>query len=126
MAGDLLTAARHDARLYATEGGFQENISIETPDGSTNVNITGLATKHHIFFDTDGTVMNGKNAHINIVESQLSDLNYPVRDSNGEVNLINHVVNVADSSGVIKRFIIKENHPSETFGLIVCILGDLE
>lgn len=126
MAGGLLDAARADARAYVKEGGFEEDITLTNPSNSITVNITGLATKHHMNFDTDGTVINAKNAHITVNETELSELNYPVRDANQEINLINHRVSVKDSSGVVKEYIIKENNPSETLGLIACILGDYE
>ena len=125
MAGGLLEAARLDAKKFVTEGGFQEDITLKTPDGASTIQLPGFATKHHINFDTDGTSVNAKNAHICIDENYLSDSNYPVR-VNEEVNLLNHRVSFKDSSGVVKNYIVKENFPDETLGLIVCVLGDFE
>ena len=123
MAGSLLQDARIQAKNYITEGGFESDINITTPDGAISLDITGWATKHHINFDTDGAQINAKNAHICISEQVLADAGYPVR-VNEEIFLKNHRIIVKDSSGVSKNYIIKENLPNETLGLIVCILGD--
>lgn len=126
MSGSLLSAARKDAKRYVKEGGFQEDIFLSTPSGHIGVNITGLKSKHHFEYESDGTLLNDRNAHICIDEDDLAAENYPVRDSNGEINLINHRVRATDSSGEEKNYIIKENLPDETLGLIVCLLGDFE
>jgi hypothetical protein len=125
MAGSLLQAARADAKRYIQAGGFEETIVLTTPAGDASIETTGFATKHHINFDTDGTTMNAKNAHICVDENFLADNGYPVR-VNEEVNLLNHRVSFPDSSGVQKEYIVKENFPDETLGLIVCILGDFQ
>lgn len=125
MSGGLLNAAKKDAKLYVKEGGFQEDILLSTPSGSVTLATTGFATKHHISFDTDGTSINAKNAHICIDEEALQLAGYPVRVDE-EVNLLNHRVTFKDSSGVDKKYIVKENFPDETLGLIVCVLGDFE
>ena len=124
MVGNILKAARADAKRYTSSGGFEDDITIKTPDGSTTVNIKGSATKHHISFDTDGNQVNSKNAHIRIVEDDLVALGYPVRNASGEGNLRNHLVSVPDSTLVIRNYIITETFPNETMGVIVCILGD--
>lgn len=125
MEGSLLQSVRTDSKRHITEGGFQSDIKITTPSDSVSVDTTGWATKHHLNFDTDGTQINAKNAHICLDEEKLTAAGYPVR-VNEEVNLINHKIIVKDSSGVDKNYIIKENFPDETLGLIVCVLGDLE
>jgi len=125
--GVLLEAARSDAKKYITEGGFESDITITTPSNFVPLTVlttTGWATKHHLNFDTDGTQINAKNAHICLDEKTLKDAGYPVR-VNEEVRLINHQIIVKDSSGIDKNYIIKENFPDETLGLIVCVLGDL-
>lgn len=124
MSGNILQAARRDAQKYVTKGGFEEDITLSTPDGATILNITGLATKHHINFDTEGNQVNSKNVHICIVESELQAAGYPVRDANTEVNLLRHRVSMPDSTGNTKDYIVRENLPDEALGLIVCILED--
>jgi hypothetical protein len=125
MSGALLNAAKKDTKLYVKEGGFQEDILLSTPSGDVTIQTTGLAAKHHINFDTDGTSVNAKNAHICIDEEALQLAAYPVRVDE-EINLLNHRVTFKDSSGINKKYIVKENFPDETLGLIVCVLGDFE
>lgn len=123
MPGSLLDMARKDAKKIATSVGWEEEIQISSPDKSKSLSIKGWHTKHKIPVQTDGGQISTRNAHILISEDDLID--YPVRDEkNGRIDLKNHFVDVADSTGVVKNFVINESHPSETFGLIVCILGE--
>ncbi len=85
--------------------------------------VSGLFTKHHLGIDTEGNLVNTKNAHFSISEQVLTGLNYPIRNADGEVDLKGHKLFVKDSTGVEKSFIIREFFPDETIGLIVCILG---
>lgn len=124
MSGGILQAARADFKKFITTGGFQEEIILSTPDGSTVINTTGLATKHHINFDTDGNPVNSKNVHICIDESDLVAKGYTVRNSAKEVALLNHLVSFPDNTGIIKNYKIRETLPDETLGGIVCLLED--
>lgn len=126
MSGKLLNRIRLDAKKYVTAGGFEEDITLTTPDGNTVLATTGFVSKHWINFDTDGNATNTKNAHITIDESKLTDSSYPVRNANKEVSLRNHRVTAKDSSGLEKSYVIIEVFPDETLGLIACILGDFE
>lgn len=124
MSGNLLQLAKRDAKHFIKNGGFQETISLTTPDKAKTISLTGFATKHWINIDTDGNPVNSKNAHVTIDESQLVELGYPVRNAKEEINLINHIVKYVDSSGVEKSYKVRENFPDEVLGLIVLILGD--
>nr|WP_299067168.1 hypothetical protein [uncultured Allomuricauda sp.] len=123
MSGNILQSAREDVKKILSSGGFEEDITLSTPDGATTINTKGLATKHHITFEMDGPI-NSKNAHICIDESDIVDKNYVVRNNDGEVNLLNHRVEVSDNTGEKKKYLIKENFPNETLGLIICVLED--
>jgi hypothetical protein len=125
MAGNILQAARKDSKKYVNEGGFESDIILTNPTSNISIETTGWAAKHHINFDTDGAPINAKNAHICVDEEKLEAGGYSVR-VNEEVQLIGHKVEVKDNSGILKKYIIKENFPNETLGLIVCVLGDLE
>lgn len=126
MSGSLLLQARKDAHSIITSGGFEEDIVLTNTSGFS-VSIKGLHTKHWVSFDTDGLPMNSKNAHINVNEQELNALGYVTRNERtGNVNMQNHKVEVKDATGIVKTYIINETFPSETFGLIVCILGDLK
>lgn len=124
MAGSILQAARSDARKIITGGGFEDDITLTTPSGDLAITVTGLASKHHLSIDTDGNVASAKNAHVSISETDLLELEYPVRNANEEIALKGHLVAVKDSSGVLKQYEVKDHFPSETLGLIVLILGD--
>lgn len=126
MSGKILELARRDAKNYVKSGGFEETISLSNPDGSASISLTGFATKHHINFDSDGLPINSKNAHVTIDENYLLDNDYPVRNSKGEVSLMKHRISVPDSTGVVRNYVVKENFPDETLGLIVLILGDFK
>lgn len=124
MAGRFFNLAKRDSQRFITQQGFEENIVLQTPDGNTTLQTTGWNTKHWIKFVTDGLDVNAKNAHICLSETDLTSKGYPVRNSEQEVFLRNHRVDVVDSSGVSKLYVINEWFPNETLGLIVCILGD--
>jgi hypothetical protein len=126
MSGGLLNKARKDSKKYITKGGFQDDIVLKTIDGLKVINTTGFVSKHWINYDTDGLPANSKNAHICLDESDLVLQEYPVRNNQNEVSLMNHKVDAKDSSGVLKHYIIKEWFPNETLGLIVCILSDYD
>ena len=116
--------ARRDSKFFVTSGGFEESITITTPSRDKTISLTGFATKHFINFDSDGNPINSKNVHICIDESVLVSQGYPVRNAKTEVTLLNHIVTYPDSTGIVKKYIIRENFPDETLGLIVCILND--
>lgn len=122
MSGRLLQLAKRDAMRIVTQGGFEESLELITPNSSLSISLTGFATKHWISFDSDGNPVNSSNIQATVSENDLKELNYPYRDSNGKVKLINHKVNFMDSSGNIGNYIVSENYPDETLGLIVLIL----
>ena len=123
---NLVEQAKKDILAITSNAssGFGQSITITTPDGVISASINGLSTKHHIGMDSDGALMNVKNAHISFSEQLLTNVSYPVRNINGEVQLRGHKITTKDSTGVEKNYIINENFPDETVGFIVCILGD--
>ena len=126
MSGGLLQQIRKDAQNYLKAGGFEEEIQLTNPSGFS-INIKGIHSKHWLQHDTDGNLINGKNAHITICEQEVNALGYVTRNQRtGNIDLQNHKVNVQDSTGIVKNYIINEWLPSETFGLIICILGDFK
>lgn len=120
----LIEQAKQDWQQITTDlDGFGVPIQLIAPD-STTLDIVGLATKHHIGIDTEGNLVNVKNAHISFSEQLLIDAAYPYR-TNGEVSLYGHKAVWTDSTGAPKTYIIREFHPDETIGVILCILGDI-
>jgi len=124
MAGSLFERAKRDAKRFVTSGGFEENITMTTPSGLITLPLTGYATKHYFSYDSDGLPINAKNAHISVDENILQLNAYPYRNNAGEVNLKDHIVTYPESSGVIKSYVVKDQRPDQTLGLIVLILGD--
>jgi hypothetical protein len=124
MSGKLLQLAKRDSKRFLMKGGFEEDIILKTPNGLNQLSLTGFATKHWISFDSDGLLVNSKNAHVTIDENYLVSQGYVVRNSKGEISLLKHLVSFVDSSGVIKNYVVKSNYPDETLGLIVLILED--
>jgi len=121
---DLLARAKVDLdRVLQAEWGVA--ITIAPTAVALPTSIIGLATKHHMAIDpTTGMTVNVKNVHISVSERTLAAKPYTVRNASGEVALKNHLVKFADSSGVIKNYIVDECYPDETLGLITLILGD--
>ncbi len=119
-----LERAKEDIKRIIKTGGFEVDATLKHHSGTPSVNIKVTASKHHNSIDSDGLPSNTKNVHITLVESDLTDESYPVRNANGEVSLLNHLVDYADSTGNIKNYSISETFPDETLGIIVCILND--
>lgn len=123
-AGSILMAAKADAKKIVLSGGFEVEITLSTPSEDLTFKTTGLGSKHHLSFDTDGSPVSSKQAHVCVDEKVLSDNNYPVRNPKGEVDLYSHRVSFKDSSGIEKKYIVREQFPNETLGLITLNLGD--
>jgi hypothetical protein len=88
--------------------------------------VVGFATKHHIGFDTDGILVNSKNAHISFSEKQCTDASFSLRNAAGEVDLKGYKVEWKDSTENSIKYVIREWFQDESLGVIVCILGDYE
>lgn len=127
MSGKLLIDIRKQSEKFIKSGGFEEDIKLLHPSGLPVLDLKGIHTKHWISFDTDGSQINSKNAHILISEKDLINSLYPYRNlKTKNIDLKKHRIEVKDSSGIVKKYVINETYPSETFGLIVCILSDFE
>lgn len=124
----ILDLARKDWQSITSDlAGFGVSLDLEAPNAET-VTVVGLATKHHIGIDTDGNLVNTKNAHCSFSEALLLENNpsYPLRGTDGEVALQGHKLTYADSTGGNKVYVIREWFPDETVGMVVCILEDFE
>ena len=119
MAGNILSRIRTDARKIVNSLGFETDIII-TQGESEPITVKGLGMVHHIAFDTEGRTINSKQAHITVHENDLTGLT--VRTTKGDVYLRGCIVEFADSTGVVKKYNVKENYADETIGIIVLIL----
>lgn len=121
----LLDQAKEDIQdITGSASEFGRSMVFVAPNNS-QATVTGLHSKHYLGVDTDGNMINTKNAHVSISEHFLNLQNYPVR-VDGKVKMKGHKVTVVDSTGSSVTYKIREAFPNETIGLIVCILGDYE
>lgn len=119
---NILNRARRDAQRITSnaDNGFAVSALFTAPNNATaTVNV--IHSKHHMGIDTDGNLVNSRNAHINVAEALLLAAGYPVR-TEGQVYLTNHRVDIADSTGVVKKYVVKQWMPDETLGTILLIL----
>ena len=122
---NLTDQARLDLQQITGNGNdFGVDITLTAPTAET-ITVKGLNTKHHTGFALDGVRVNTKTASVAVAEAFLV-APYPVRNANGEVAMLNHKVDVKDSTGNLKNYIVRECFPDEELGLIVLILGDFE
>ncbi len=122
----LIEQAKADIeRITGNTNEFARSMTFVAPTSETAV-VKGLHSKHHLTVNTEGIEVNARSAHVSVSEKALTDLSYPVRNSDGEVNLAKHTVKVKDSTGIEKTYEIREWFQDETIGLITCILGDFE
>lgn len=125
MSQAFLNRVRSDAaRLSAGEAA--SSCAFTAPN---NVSVTVEAIHNKIGRKLDtasGMIINTKNASVVVAESVLlaANANYPVRNSDEEVDMNGHFIDVADNSGVVKLYIVKETIPDEFLGLITLMLGD--
>jgi len=113
--GDVIAAARRDSLSILSSGGFQTDITISK--GAETITCTGLGLVHHLAVDTDGQAVNSKHGHITVHEDSLTGLT--VRNAKNEVYLRNAIVEFADSTGIVKKYQVKENYADDTLGVIV-------
>ena len=122
----ILDNARADAaKIMGDSNGFAVAIALTTPSGSQTVSINGIHTKIHMAVSPDGaSIVNSKTAHISFSESAAGT--FPLRNAAGEVDIKNYKVDVKDSTGVIKLYVVMEAFADEMLGVIVCKLEDRE
>ena len=121
----LLDIAKADIQtITSNTAEFGISVTLTAPNGVT-VTVDAYHAKHHTTVSLEGKIVNGQMAHIAVSEALLVSP-YPVRNSEDEVDMVEHLVDVKDSTGVVKNYIIKEVFPDEAIGLIVLILGDFK
>lgn len=123
----LLDQAIQDAALIAG-GEFSSSVQLIAIGGQT-ATLQALGNKIGRKLDTEtGVVVNTKNASVVVSEGSLrsANPNYPIRNDKSEVKMIGHKVNVKDSTGTTRNYIVQENIPDEALGLITLILGDFQ
>jgi len=100
----------------------QFGVTVVLTNGTDTATLTGTTSSHFLKVDPDtGLPMRGRNVHVTVSMSAMTDADYPFRDGNNDVALVNHRVTV---QGV--QLIVREVWPDETFGLVVMVLGDYQ
>lgn len=117
-----ISRAIRDARRIVTGGGFNTPVTLTDPLGVEHAT-QGVCSRHHLEFDTDGYPVNSTNAHILFSETALVDLGLTVRNANDEVDLNAWLATYVDGTGTTRIYKIVQTRPSETLGLIICIVG---
>lgn len=120
----ILDFAKKDYQhIVRDRAAWSKDLEFVSPSG-VSVNIVGHGMTHNTSYGTDGQVVNGKNTHVSIVETDLVDAGYPLYNSKGVISLTNHTVSFLDSVGVMGHYVINQYYPDETLGIIVCILSN--
>lgn len=118
-----INRAIRDARRFITNGGFNVSITLTPNNGGDDVVVQGVTSRHNIEFDQEGYPINSTNAHVVLVESVLTEAGITVRNGRDEVALEGFLMSYIDGTGTSRTYKIVETRPSETFGLIICIMG---
>lgn len=112
---------------------FGVYVNMQAPNGETAAFVVSR-TKHHFGLNDNGQEIATKKASIRLSENLVLEANpnYPLRITDtasehyGEVDLKDHLINVNDSTGIIKNYIAKTWLPDEFLGLIVVIMDDYQ
>lgn len=118
-----LARARSDWQRFSSGDEWSTPIQISPPGGSF-VTVDGLAIKHHLSIDTDGSNINSQNAHCTISEALMVAAGLTVRDAQNVVAMNDFLLKYTDSTGTEGEYVIKQAFPDETVGMITFILGN--
>ena len=123
----LFQKAIADARQITSNGNDFGIPCLFTSPTQETATVNVIHTKHNTGFDFEtGERVNTKISSIAVSEPLLNAEGYTTRDASDECTLKNHRVKIKDSTGNEKEYLVAENYPDETLGLIVLILNDYE
>jgi hypothetical protein len=127
---NLISRIQKDLQQITTNtGGTPAVVPVifSVTDGTTvtTATVNAIAVKHHLTIDPNsGEAVVGKNIRVTVSEKALVAANYPVRNNNNCVSLINHNVTWTDISGVQATYTVNTQFPDEITGSIVLFLAD--
>lgn len=123
--GIIARANRDIQRITSNPDGFGIPMKLLAPTGEI-ANIIGIHPKVHLGVNSEGNVISTKQARATFSEKVLMNANpaYPLRNTDGNVNLDGHILTMADSTGVMHDYVAQTWIPDETIGIIVVMLGD--
>lgn len=120
----LIEQAQKDVQLILSDSNeFGVDIKLTDPN-DTILNLVGYHTKHNTGFDLDGVAVQSKTAYIAVSILDLVAGAYPFRDADDEITLLGHKAEAKDVSGVVRKYVVRENYPDETSGIVNLILTD--
>lgn len=111
-------------KITTDQNGAGQTMKIITPL-LVEHDIVGIWSKHHLAIDTDGNQVNSQNAHVSFTETSLIEVGLDVRSSK-DITLTGYMVKCVDLSGLEFSYRISSFFPSDTHGLICCILKKIE
>lgn len=122
---NLTDRSRRDTKRYLSDDktGNAVEITLTAPNKQKAI-ITGWHTKHHLGVSLDGLIINSRHTYISFHESVLiaANPNYPLRNADGEVSVKNHLIDVKDSTDILKNYIAQAAMPDEKMGVILMTL----
>lgn len=124
----LMAQAAVDTNKYLTNGSdwATEATFVANNLAGTTATVNALCIKHNNSINPEtGLSVNSTVARCTVSEQSLLELDYPVRNTKGDVAMINHKVTFADLNDEY-TYIVKENWPNEMLGAIVLILAKLK
>lgn len=122
----LIDQANKDIQQITSNANeFGVKIKLVAPNGQV-ANIVGIHPKVHLGVGTEGNVISTRQARVTFSEQVLinANPNYPIRNADEKIDLLKHIITVADSTGNDHDYVAQEWIPDETIGLIVIMLGD--
>lgn len=117
----LVDQLRQDVQAITTNNSeFAIPVALTASTGET-AETSGVYSKHHLAYDTEGVRVNSRQTCITISEAPLISQYYPTRDADGNISFDGHKV-VMDSV----TYICDQWFEDNTAGTILLILGDFE
>jgi hypothetical protein len=116
----LFDDARSDALDMLAD---MDPVELKTPDGDVAVTVPAMGVRHHMKMADSGNITNSLVARITVHEDALLAAGYTVRNTKGEVALVNHKVTWTDNRNVTATYIVREQWPNDELGVILLILG---
>ena len=110
------------ADITSNSDDFGVSITLTSPSSQV-ATLFGYSTKHHLGLDAEGQVVRTKTASVAIAEGNVP---FSIRNVNDEVDLNGYLVDVLDSTGIVKNYKASNWFPDEKLGLIVIILQDYD
>jgi hypothetical protein len=109
--------------LTDSSDGFSTSVTFTTANGEVTKICDALAIRHSTTVNEYGAPVKGTAAFVTVAESALLDVDFPTRDANNKISLVDNLVSWVDVQGDTVNYIITEIFPDHTLGVIRCTLG---